>query len=291
MIPLIAGWTWSYEEDTYTLTAPSSSGVITYQERLRPLATTTAIVRSVMARDPSVRWDPPAGIERLLSHEGEHAAMTVLHGRREDSLVSLVAAIVFGDDFYSLLLGRSSSETSDMAEVIRSLVIADSHSLGIRRRRYEFAPPEGWGGFSMLFHAVYLHPGFPHEPTMITVYPALPRLAGSGEGPETLAAILTLPHMPFAAMEHAWSTPIKSRLGLTGAQYELAGSLTAARGTRLLAVLEDERYLYPLALDTSAASRADTVRVFEPMIASIVPVPAPRSATAAHSTLAAIWNE
>lgn len=291
MIALIAGWTWSYEDDTYTLTAPSSTCVITYQERRRPLVTTTAILRTVMARDSSVSWDPPAPIERLLSHEGEHAAMTALRGRRSDTAVSLVVGIVFGDDFYSLLLGRTSGEPSEIEGLIRSLVIADSHSLGIRRRRYELSPPEGWGGFSMLLHAIYLHPEFPHDRTTITVYPALPRPVGSREGPETLASILTLPHMPFAATGHAAPTAIKSQLGLTGSQYELAGSPTAARGTRLLAVLEDERYLYPLALDTDVASRVEASRVFERMIASIVPVPVPRSSTVTDSSLTAIWGE
>jgi hypothetical protein len=263
MIPLLSGWTWAYRDDAYVM--QSQRGTLLYRERCRPLRS----LRSILDEVSSALGAP----ERLQTLEGELAAVA------SDPSGELSAGIVIGDDFYSLLVGRG-----PLASIVRQLVEQDVHSLGVRRRRFWFEPP-AWPGVAMLFHAVYLAPGFPRRHGMLSVMPALPRPVGEVNA-EWMFAIHDLPMMKFSRDTALGTATISSAAGVNGRIQELRGSAAMAKTIRFLAVLEDATYLYPLTLDTTDEHRDEDLAVFHDVIRSIVPLPARTQPTSGASALA-----
>src|SRR5262249_48466528 len=147
-------------------------------ERVRPLGRIGALVREHLAAEPQFTdWVLPDAAERLVTTEGEHAALVTLRGRERGAPAQRDLGFVFGDDFYAAVLGQCFDEArfGELTAKVRGLILADSHALGVRRRRFEYAPPPDWEPIVENLVTDWYPPGYPAEGVILTVFAANPR--------------------------------------------------------------------------------------------------------------------
>lgn len=283
MIPLVPGWSMVARNGGYTLTPPEgpACGAIRYEERLRPLLPIPTLLAAAQARDARfvvTRQRPP---EVLATQEGEYAAIIMLDGILDGVAAPVQRAIgyVFGDDFYARIasLALSADQFARFEDQVRTLVLADTHYLGLRRRRFLFSPPPGYFGVERSpLHAYYYASGYPQDPTVICVYPAIPlSMWQAADLPRHVRPIHGL-----AVASSAGPFPRKTA-SLAGETWELRGSNDDGKVTvRNLVVLHDDRYAYPLSIDVLAAhaKSADHVAHFDAVVESVQRIPSSRSA-------------
>ncbi|MCE9572192.1 MAG: hypothetical protein K8W52_03465 [Deltaproteobacteria bacterium] len=271
MIAPPEGWHARVHDDGLVLTAAEgpAAGVMYYAERVRPLAT----VRDVIAAYPA----PPGfvlahrePIERLLTDEGEHAAMVALVGTIDGAPVERVFGFVFGDDYYARLVAVTASPAHFAAvrATVRALVRADYHVLGKRRRRYAYATPAGFQPVAGWFDTTWYPLDYPARATSIVVAAALPQQRGLRD------ALVAAAEQRRPSASGALPEPLGTPQRLAGRLYTLAPH----EGLRTwLALLEDDAYIYPVRLDTRATETQPELEAFAAVIASIEPVPQPRA--------------
>lgn len=264
MVPLPPGWQWSYANERYVMR--SSQGVITYRERCRPLRKITDVVADLLAKDTATRWDALPPVEALFTDEGEFAAFVRVTGTRDGASLELAVGVVYGDDFYSLLIASG----ANLWKVARDLLVADAHVLGVRRRRYVFTPPAGWAGIAVLMHAIYLAPEFPARAGTISIYPAVPRKSGSTPAADALFALQSNPIIQFTGEPVAGAFELQNPNGLSGRMQEFRDSTGRVR---VVVVLEDLTYIYTMWLDTTSAHREADVELLRAIASSVKPLP------------------
>jgi hypothetical protein len=278
MITQVPGWSSVVRNGGITLTPPEGAhcGAIRYEERLRPLLPVRALIAEAQARDPSFRTTAVRGPERLVTTEGEHAALVVLDGNLAGvgAPVQRCIGYVFGDDFYARVAGLSlrADQFARFEDQVRKLVRGDQHFLGVRRRRFLFTPPAGYFGVERTFlHAYYYAPGFPREHAIICVYPAIPiGMWQADDLPRHLRPIHGL------AVEDITGPFARSTASLGGETWELRGTLDdRQRVVRTLVVLHDDRYAYPLSLDAPASRHAAHLARFNEVVDSVQRIPGP----------------
>ncbi len=286
MIAPPEGWHVRVHDDGLVLTAPDgpAGGVMHYVERVRPLARVREVIGSYPAPAGFVAGRREA-IERLVTDEGEHAAMVVVPGAIDGAPAEQVFGCVFGDDYYARLVAVTSDPARFAAvrATVRALVRADYHVLGRRRRRYAYAAPAGFQPVAGWFDTTWYPLDYPARATSIVVAAALPQQRGLREA-LVAAAAQRRPAGSTAAPE-ALGTPQR----LAGRLYALAPH----DGQRTwLALLEDEAYVYPLRLDSRADDAGLDLDVFGGVIASIEPVPLakPTIDTAAFGDAVGHWT-
>lgn len=280
MIPLVPGWSMVARNGGLTLTPKegASFGAIRYEERLRPLQPVAALLSAAQARDPRFRISRSRVPELLTTHEGEYAALVVVDGVLDGLATPVQRTIgyVFGDDFYARIAGLAlrPDQFARFEDQVRKLVIADSHYLGLRRRRFLFTPPAGYFGVERsVLHAYYYSPGYPHDPTVICVYPAIPlSMWQSNDLPRHLRPIQGL-----SVHESTGPFPCKTAT-LTGDSWDLHGTNDDRLAiTRRIVVLHDDRYAYPLSLDALTGQADDAVAHFSAVVDSVQRLPGSRS--------------
>jgi hypothetical protein len=296
VISAIPGWRTIHEAGLIELVHPAgrSAATIAYRERVRPLGRIGALVREHLAAEPQFTgWVIPDAAERLVTNEGEHAALVTLRGRERGAPAQRDLGFVFGDDFYAAIFGQCFDEArfGELTAKVRGLVLADGHALGVRRRRFEYTPPPGWEPIVENLVTEWYAPGYPREGVMLTVYAANPRKI------ETSAAF----HAMIRELEQAGNhvavegapTPARAS-SLVGSILSLslrrsvAGMMTAVKK---LALLQDARYSYGLELTArSAAELAAYPGVLEAVVASVKPIPEP-GGSARDQSFAAYWME
>ena len=181
----------------------------------------------------------PGTAERLITCEGEHAALRLDRARG--------AAVVFGDDTYTLLEAWM-SDPAKLDEALRAFAFYCPLGLGhARRRRYLYTPPPGWEGVARGLDADWRPPGYPGLDVRLTVHAALPA-AGRIE--------------------------------------DIHASLRAVRppGRHVAAdVFADGHFFYPVEVDAAPEHAALAEETLARVVRSIQPVPppAPRGDTAA----------
>jgi hypothetical protein len=283
MIAPPPGWSVRRCEESLLLVPPGgpAAGAIRYVERLRPLRRAVELVRAAPAPAGFVetRLSPP---ERLVTAEGEHAALVISEGTIGAVPVERPFGFVFGDDFYARFAGVAvgGENFARIRAMVRALTIADTHDLGVRRRRYVYAPPRDWHGLARLFEATWYPRDYPATRASITVCPAVP--AQPGLAGALLHAVLATGRSPIAA-----PVGVVAREGLDGQLWRLRGDGVETD----VALLEDARYVYALRLDAALGAGAARAR-FAEVVASVEPVPAiaRRSAAAVGMTLSH-WSE
>jgi hypothetical protein len=272
VIPLLAGWRLDARLGSFTLRHPAGAdaGTVTYRERMAPLRPLGVLVRDFLSLTPSFTDAVPAPPERMVTLEGEHAALVVIAGRERAAPALRVLGFVLTEDFFSCTSGVATRDPEALVPVVRALVRADLLALGVRRRRFDYAPPPDWEPLARGLTAEWVPPGFPNDGATITVYPATPRLAGAGS-----VAALAAGFGPVVAAEAP--EPVRAQAGLTGeARRSLVALAGGRRQHREIIVLDDGRHNYALGLSAGSADAFVRHRpTFQAVAASVEPVPAP----------------
>ena len=278
MIPLLQGWSIVTRGIGLTLTPPEgvACGAIGYDERRRPLRPIASLLAEASTYGPRFVVTKQRGPERLTTHEGEYAALVVQDGVLDEGarLVQRSIGYVFGDDFYARIVGLAlrTEQFVRFEAQVRQLILQDRHHLGLRRRRFLFTPPVGYFGIERSpLHAYYYGPGYPRDPAVMVVYPALPRSMWQADDlPQHLRPIQGL------SVQAASGPFQRSTATLTGDTWTLHGLNDERRAmTRTLVVLEDDRYVYPLSLDVADANERDHVARFWALVDSVQRLPGP----------------
>jgi hypothetical protein len=293
MIPSLVGWTTETLPQGVALTHPGGRhiAVIHYRERARPLRRLGQLLAEILPRLPGWATDKIGEPERLLTFDGEHAALVTIAGRQDGEPAQRDLGVVFGDDFFSAVGGlcRPEALRPEVTRLVRELTRRDTHALGIRRRRFEYEVPPGWSPVALPGFAVqWLAPGFPRDRTTLKIFAALPHRVGEGLTMEDFVRSVEAAGHTIRARRVVQQLDVR---GLAGAVEEIH----PARKDELpaacrLAILRDERYLYALEM-WSARELADDHphwATFRDVLASIVPVPPP-SASEAAAGIVSFW--
>jgi hypothetical protein len=242
----------------------SSLGVIVVEDERAPIVSV-------------VQWTAQIGastVERLTTLEGEYAAIAIAKDRRR--------AVVLGDRHFVQLDGRAApGQHEPFARAFRDVVERVTLQLGVRRRRYHYVPPTGWLAVPRGLTTDWLAPAHPRGATQIRVGAAIPIVADVEVVLTTLVA---------EVVGNGDTIELGVRTELPGG-FAIDTVMANARGAKLWrtwALLRSGAYLCTLRLDCAdETSRAATRATFDALLATVEPVPQPRTAIAEASSL--LW--
>jgi hypothetical protein len=286
MIDPIPGWSWELRETGIHLAPPAGEGVagVRYVERARPLRRMGSIVES-LASASGLADAQVSAPERVVTLEGEHAAIATVVGTADGRPRTHVVGCVFLDDFHSLVDGVSLRPDHDalIAQKVRHLVVSDRHILGTRRRRYLFCKPTGWQGILVPpFHAYFIARDHHKDAGILSVLPAVPH------SPDAIAARLLQGAGAPDDYDLSQGVPVAAAPGLSGSLY----TTTSPRLSTLVVVLRDQRYAYPLTLSTLPRLQERHQRVLLEVARSVEPLPvAGAQADPGQAAVLAMWDE
>jgi hypothetical protein len=283
---------WRAQLDGTSLIAahPAGSEVATlrYDERLYPLLSPPELLAAQLSRVSGFAPRSQSAFERFATDEGEYAAAVTVEGALANADARVEIAWVIADDCYAqlLLLVKGREYFEEVHALTRQLVMSDRQLLGIRRRRYLYDAPAGWRSVARIGLRTDWFPGEDAaSSSVITVWPAFP-------GPGTASAIvgrqIAMDRDTGISSGSIQTSPIVSDYGLSGTRWSL-GSQPPAQLLREFVVFSDERFLYPLRLESTTA---DARECFASVVRSIRPIPAPHDqATAKATILFAHWSD
>jgi hypothetical protein len=286
MIEPIPGWGWEIREAGIFLIPPAGerAGSIRYAERLRPLRRMVDIVASLPVPAGYVAKEM-SGPEALVTAEGEYAAIMTCPGVLDGAPVERTIGCVFVDDFYSLVGGVAWQPELGpvMREKVRQLVVCDRHLLGVRRRRFVHRKPPGWHGLLVPpYHAYWFAHDYRRNGGLMSVFPAVPEPA------ELVTTRLLLGANVPADYDLAGGVAVNARAGLSGTLHQTSDLRTATS----VAVLQDDRYAYPLLLSTSPARQEQHRALFLELVGSVEPIPrAGQNLPPGAATVLDMWDE
>jgi len=272
-----AHWTQHHGVHLVTLYPPEGGGRIRVYERLRPLPRLSEVVAFVVDRDPAFRVTGLYDATELVTTEGEHGAWVRVAGRRDDAPVVRLVGAVYGDE-YALAIDTLvvvPERATQLEAVTRGLLLGASLGLGVRRRRYRYAPPPGWSAIPTGLIANWYPPDYPANRTNLVVLPAEP----STDDPETTFARFLAGEREGGRYGDGAITeaPLVTDDGLAGRRWSFDG---VARGPgpaprHELAAFGDAPYLYVLRMESRVGERVDEHRaIFDAVARSVRPVPA-----------------
>lgn len=274
MIGVPDGWTGHRTPDGLVLVPPGGSerGAIRYVERLRPIRRVVELVRAA---------ELPANLEiatlgaprRLVTNEGEHAAIITATSKLGAAELALTFGFVFLDDYYARVLGVASDPAAAemIAATVESLVASDAHLLGYpRRRRFLYDPPAGWQGAGDLFDTTWYPLDYPAHTAKIRVCAAVP--GRPGVMPSALRALLG--RDDFMAFVAAPADDVTTASGLSGVEWHMRVPGGGALAEMRAVFVEDDKMLYALQL-WSHAGASDDYQVFRRVVDSLQPIPKP----------------
>jgi hypothetical protein len=267
MIAIPSGWHRELLGEELIVTAPSGAR-FTYRERGRPLAALPRLVLGAVARDPSFvpeELSPPLA---LVTHEGEHAMVVTVRGRREGSAAAMAVGLVLLDEHYACLVG---DDPDEVARILQT----DRHALGTRPRRFHHDVPAGWLSRTVAGETTW----WPAEESLrasITVWSAVPLTDVSRARVATMVEVLSRSG-EFGVAERRGPIPIQTRGGLEGTRWDLVGSpVTGARQRRTVVFLRDDRFFYAARLEAWDLEPAPQLEpLFLALVDSFEPVPRP----------------
>jgi hypothetical protein len=287
MISPAPGWTVVSCDGGLRLEPPEGPqfGVLRYLERVRPIRAMQDVIDS---HPVPINWIEHAAspIERLVTDEGEYAAVAWRTGVIDGQPCERSFGVVFADDFYARLTGVCFKVEAfeQFRHHVRDLLRRDCHMLGVRRRRFVYEPPPGWHGvLGGVFHATWLPPESPRDSTALLVMPAAPKSPGLGDA--LLHAVLG-----GAALDQVVIAKenITARNCLTGHVYRLR---IGDRETTL-AILEDERFTYAIRADSANRDAEAAYAALQALVATLEPLPDPQRDLAANRAIAiSHWTE
>jgi hypothetical protein len=284
----LPGWRATYFADGIGLVSPGGRerGVIRIRDRQRPLRSIDDLVRARIA-EMTLGEHVPGPIERIITSEGEHAAVTIVTSTLGDERFERTLGVILGDDFYTVIDGGA-SEAGARAQIrsaVRALV--DDYSIGlgvVRRRRYLYQPPIGWSGYARGLITEWHPAGFPNEAASIAVFPARP--VGESKAAVLDRALHELGWHGFTRTSRGDPTPILTRHHLLGAQWRIVGRYDDRPVQHQdIVVLQDDRFHYAMRLESTAVRIDDDREIFHRLLDSIEPIPRARSSRRATAAL------
>jgi hypothetical protein len=297
MIRPPASWTSTRVPNGLLLIPPEGRAIGEIHYRLRkPIGDLPQLLERKRLPEPGFEVESMLGPEPLVTDEGEYASLYVDTGRLDGRRIQRCIGLVFGDDFFARTSSIAFSEPHfpSFEQTVRELVIGDTLVLGEnRRRQYRYQPPEGWRGEPFDFEMTWFPPlGSAHSSATITVFPALPLLGAPKESVDVLVASST-EGGDFVVTQLLEATPVSSARGLVGKSWEIRGRFTGGDAlARLVTILCDDRFVYPIRLDAPPARIDPGLReVLARLVRSVDPLPVPRRARPLGSTLAQQWLE
>jgi hypothetical protein len=277
MIPIPKGWSVKYLADGLVLAHPDARDAarLWYRERVRPARRLGAILDEVLAASAGFvvgRVGPP---ERLVTLEGEHAALVTVSGTQDGAPAQRDVGVVFGDDFYAALGGLCLRPDLDgaMTQLVRDLIVRDQQVLGLRRRPFEYTPPPGWQPLARELAVEWHPPEFPNDRTVLKVHPAYPHAGGSmATTPQAIARMYG--DHGIDVQEQQPPRAILNPAGLAGAAHALR---VLPRNERVMqkeiVVLHDTRHRYVLELSSCVAERwAEHRATLHAVVDSVIPI-------------------
>jgi hypothetical protein len=294
-LPHLAGWTRRILADGVILYPPDpAKAAVRIQERLTPLRTIEDILEGVLiGMTGRLTEIVPGAIERLVTHEGEHAAFASITARSADGPVDRSVAVVFGDDWYLKLSGTAM--VPEYFEATRTITraICNTASLGlgeIRERRFLYTAPPGWiADARQVGLATTWRPRDAPDPRVAIHVQAAKPLALGGAG----LLLDKLRHgsaLDAFVCEHKLPTDdVTSDAGLEGVCAHLIGTLAGDKLHVANAILSDARFRYPLRLEAGIAGLEEHLAIFGAVIASVQPVPDPRRTVAVPPGMLDYW--
>jgi hypothetical protein len=277
MIPHTPGWSWQLRHDAIWTAPPEgkAAGIIRYIERARPLARVRDVVKT-LERDHRFRIVRTSQPERVITREGEYGAIVTVDGLLLEAPVQRTVAMVFLDDYYSLIDGLSlqTAHNVRVADQVRNLALNDAHWLGtLRRRRFYYVPPPGWEGVAGLLHAFWFPRDYPANPSMLRVLPALPVYRGSQGFIEDLAYDQLASGPGFALETKSEARPIVTASRIPGSAWDGLGTQGGAASYRDISILEDGQFAYAVTLESPPERREDNLVLLRKVIESIESIP------------------
>jgi hypothetical protein len=260
-------------------TAPpegKAGGIIRYVERARPLARIRDVVKT-FEQDPRFRVVRIGAPERIVTKEGEYGAVVTVDGLLLEAPVQRTVAMVFLDDFYSLIdgLALQADHYVRIADQVRNLALNDVHGQGpLRRRHFYYVPPAGWSGVAGSLYAFWFPEDHPGNATKLTVLPAIPVLQGSSSYIDDIAKE-QLGFGPGFALEISSeaATPIVTANKIPGSQWDGLGTVAGKVLYRDVHILEDGRFAYPVVLESPPDRREENLVILRRVTESIESVP------------------
>lgn len=277
-----AHWIHHHGVDVVTLYPPEGGGRIRVFERVRPLPRLSQVIESV-ARDPGFAMRAVRAVRQLVTIEGEHGAFVTLTGTRDAVPVVRFVGVVWADEFArvvdALVVVPACAGLFEATafELVRDTALG----LGERPRWFGYVPPAGWTPLPVGLATHWYAPGFPADASTILVPPAVPSRGATPDAVETMVA-------RERARGFEVHGPVDERAvvghgGLAGRRHAFTFRSPTRAKRHVVVTLAAGSHGYTLELETGVASAH--VEVFDALVASIEPVPAPgaRSPTAVSS--------
>jgi hypothetical protein len=279
----LEGWTRHFVPNGVLLTHPDPSvGRIRVVER-EPLVSVPALVAAMGHGLPAgARFELVQEPRQLETAEGEYAGFLVGRVDHGAQRLERQLGVVIGDEHCTLLDGRV--ERPDLFAGFRQLVLEltvnTSLGLGAQRwRRFVYDPPPGWHGVGRARSDVWLAPGYPKDPAMLTVFRARPHAVN-----EAVALHHRIYEMtPSGFVPDGTAQPIVARAGLQGHSARLSGPQTNLTSV----ALEDDTFVYPLRLETGTSPAHQHDEVLASVIHSMRRLPRARIAADAATN----WSD
>lgn len=275
----LSNWRVRYVVDGLILSPPGPEPWATVRIHERaPLQRASRVVTHVREQLANGGGEVEASsLERIITHEGEFGALATVTARRDDGAQHHVLGFVWGDHFGTRLDGTTNAAPhfDELHEVVRALT--KHHVLGLgelRRRRFEYSPPETWRAYPRGLIAEWRAPAFPNDHGFASVFPARP-----------IAKATTSSTLDRALHEMSWrgyqressEPPTKiSGSGIEGQSWCQIGRF--GTGKRLfceLVVLADRRFHYVARFECLPESRERHQETFRRLVASMKPLPLP----------------
>ncbi len=274
MLVDLEGWTRLFVPDGVLLIHPDPSvGRIRIAER-QPIRTLRSLVERLRHElPPGSRFELLDGPRPIETAEGEYAALVVGQIRSGDLVLERDLGVAIGDEHCTIVDGRVERAASfaSFRGMVEQLTVNTCLGLGaLRWRRYYYDPPAGWQGLARPRSDVWLAPGHPRNPGMIHVFHARP----SSTNDATVAHHLLYEMAPRGFVREAQPEEATARSGLRG-----QSATFHADAIRMINVaFEDDRFLYPLRLETDHANEVENQKAFQAVADSVRPLPRPRAA-------------
>jgi hypothetical protein len=279
MIPRPAGWSWEARGELI-VAAPAdgkSVGYVTYIERRRPLVRVSTVVAE-LEHDPRFRIVRAGKPERIVTSEGEYGAVVIVDGLLLEAPVQHTLGFVFMDDSFSLINGMAlhPAQFGRFASHVKHLALNDFHMAGeMRRRRFFYEPPLGWGGIAKFLHTFWYPTDYPANRSKLIVIPAVPVPPGTKDYIDAIAAFQMPDSEGFALDSMSEARPLSTKNKLSGSLWEGLGRIGRVIGYRDIQVLDDGRYAYPVILESPRDKHDENLVLLRTLVDSIEPIPRP----------------
>jgi hypothetical protein len=256
------GWTLMPHTDGIALHSPrgARAAAIRVRERIRPLQGVGSLVTTAAAELGCA----PAAIARLVTDEGEHAALVTLVGAQSERTLGFV----FGDDSFTLVDARAAwpEHFREVRAAVERLVREHTLGLGERRcRRFDYRAPIGWTpvprGLTTRWCA---------GDAVLTVSPARPAGASDTMLDEMLAEAGAIRPLGTPGV-----APAQGSGGLAGAMWRFRARRREAIIEVAAVRLRDDRFDYALRLEAGRLGPYE--EALQAVVQSVRAVPRPRA--------------